>query len=101
MIKSQFIILGILSLIAVVGSASTLSQVYAQVKASDILGLVDKASSAVSGSDVGGIADKSKPDFNALKSFADQVSSGASISDLPSSLSNPASTTTTPSTTTP
>ena len=92
MIKSQFIILGILSLIAVVGSASTLSQVYAQVKASDILGLVDKASSAVSGSDIGGIKDKATPDFNALKSFGDKVSSGASVSDMPSSLSNSTST---------
>jgi hypothetical protein len=96
MIKSQFIIMGILSLIAVVGTTSTISQVNAELKASDVLGLTDKASSSISGSDIGAIADKVKPDFKSLESFADKFSSVPSTTDLLSSLGNPTSTTPSP-----
>jgi hypothetical protein len=92
MIKSQFIILGILSLIAVVGSTSTISHAVAEVQTSDVLGLLDKASSGVKGSDIGPIVDKAKPDFSALKSLADKFASVPSTSDLLNSLGNPTST---------
>lgn len=81
--------MGILSLIAVVGTTSTISQANAELKASDILGLADQTSSGI---DVGKIADQAKPDFGALKSFADKFSSVPSTTDLLSSLGNPTST---------
>jgi hypothetical protein len=86
MIKSQFIIIGILSFIAVIGTISTLSYAYAEVKASDILGLADQGSNVASGSDIGAIADNAKPDLSALKDFGDKFASIPSTTDLLNSL---------------
>lgn len=85
MIKSQFIILGILSLIAVVGTTSTLSHAFA-LKTSDVLALADKASKgSLSQSDISGFADQAKPNLGsqALKDFADKAATGqVSPSDI-------------------
>ena len=65
----------ILSLIAVMGTTSTISHAFAEVQTSDVLGLLNKASSGVKGSNIGPIVDKAKPDFSALKSLADKFAS--------------------------
>ena len=73
MIKSQFMIIGVLSLIAVVATTSTLSA-YAQLRGGDVL---DIANSVASGNtpDVQGIADQANPLHNkAVKDFANKVS---------------------------
>jgi len=73
MIKSQFIIIGVLSLIAVVATTSTLSA-YALLRGGDV---VDLANSVASGKTpiVQSIADKANPLKDpAVKDFANKVS---------------------------
>src|SRR3954462_9751762 len=82
MIKSQFIIIGVLSLIAVVATTSTLSA-YAQLKGSDVVSL---ASNAANGGavDVKGVKDKalSVLDTQAVKNFADKISDQSSVDKI-------------------
>jgi hypothetical protein len=90
MIKSQFIILGILSLIAVVGTTTTLSHAFALTQ-SDVLALADKASKgSLSQSDIGGFIDQAKPNLGsqALKDFADKAATGQVSQDDISGLVN-------------
>jgi hypothetical protein len=74
MIKSQFIIIGVLSLIAVVATTSTLSA-YAQLKGSDVLSLVRDAADGKA-VDVQGVKDKALSVFDnkAVQDFADKTS---------------------------
>jgi hypothetical protein len=96
MIKTQFMIIGILSLIAVVGTTSTLSHAYAAtVKPSDVLTLADKASKGgLTTSDINNFATQNKPDLGSqsLKDFADSLASGIDTNSLLGSSSPPSST---------
>src|SRR3954454_20248454 len=78
MIKSQFMIIGVLSLIAVVATTSTLSA-YAELRGGDV---VDLANSVATGKtpDVQSIANNANPlQDQAVKDFANQVSDSISL----------------------
>src|SRR3954454_4650210 len=81
MIKSQFMIIGVLSLIAVVATTSTLSA-YAELRGGDV---VDLANSVATGKtpDVQSIADKANPlKDQAVKDFANKVSDSISLDKI-------------------
>ena len=71
--KSQFIIIGVLSLVAVLATTSTISA-YAQLRGGDVVGLANSVANGGS-VDVQKIAKQASPlDNKAVKDFANSVS---------------------------
>jgi hypothetical protein len=87
--KSQFIVIGVLSLIAAVGTTSTISA-YAAISGGDVLSTLDKTVKSLPLSD---LEQKAQPDFSSssLKDFADK-STTANTPDVGSLLGSANST---------